>query len=223
MPISRSLFGRVLGRLGLEFAGRGDPGHVGQVHERAVVGAELEAQLAHGFEEGQRLDVAHGAADLDDGHVHRIGFAETGAALDELLDFVGDMRNHLHRLAQVQAAAFLFEHALVDLAGGEVVAAPHARFDETLVVAQIEIGLGTVVGDEYFAMLKRRHRARIHVDDTGSSLIRVTLRPRDSRIAAREAEAIPLPREDTTPPVTKTNLVMSGANRRVRQGGKAGL
>src|SRR3954452_12351796 len=43
----------------------------------------------------------------------------------------------------------------------------------------------------------------------GSSLMRVTLRPRDSRIAAREAEAIPLPREDTTPPVTKTNLVMS--------------
>src|SRR3954454_14626068 len=45
----------------------------------------------------------------------------------------------------------------------------------------------------------------------GSSLMRVTLRPRDSRIAAREAEAIPLPREDTTPPVTKTNLVMSGS------------
>jgi hypothetical protein len=40
--------------------------------------------------------------------------------------------------------------------------------------------------------------------------MRVTLRPRDSKIAAREAEAIPLPREDTTPPVTKTNLVMSG-------------
>src|SRR5574343_1367958 len=40
--------------------------------------------------------------------------------------------------------------------------------------------------------------------------MRVTLSPRDSRIAAREAEAIPLPREDTTPPVTKTNLVMSG-------------
>ncbi|MNT89609.1 hypothetical protein D3C72_2303690 [compost metagenome] len=42
----------------------------------------------------------------------------------------------------------------------------------------------------------------------GSSLMRVTWRPRDSRIAASEAEAIPLPREDTTPPVTKTNLVM---------------
>src|SRR5687768_8574035 len=58
----------------------------------------------------------------------------------------------------------------------------------------------------------------------GSSLMRVTLRPRDSRIAAREAEAIPLPREDTTPPVTKTNLVMSGSeSSRFRGGGKAKL
>ena len=40
-------------------------------------------------------------------------------------------------------------------------------------------------------------------------MIRVTERPRDSRRAASDAEAIPLPREDTTPPVTKTNLVMS--------------
>ena len=46
----------------------------------------------------------------------------------------------------------------------------------------------------------------------GSSLIKVTFRPRDSRSAAKEAEAIPLPREDTTPPVTNTNLVMSGTN-----------
>src|SRR4051812_18782157 len=42
----------------------------------------------------------------------------------------------------------------------------------------------------------------------GSSLSMVTLRPRDSRIAASEAAAIPLPREDPTPPVTKTNLVI---------------
>src|SRR5690348_7327654 len=32
----------------------------------------------------------------------------------------------------------------------------------------------------------------------------VTRMLRDSRIAARDAAAIPLPREDTTPPVTKT-------------------
>src|SRR5690348_3194297 len=38
----------------------------------------------------------------------------------------------------------------------------------------------------------------------GSSLMLVTRMLRDSRIAARDAAAIPLPREDTTPPVTKT-------------------
>src|SRR3990170_1024718 len=36
----------------------------------------------------------------------------------------------------------------------------------------------------------------------------VTRMPRDSRIAARDAAAMPLPREETTPPVTKTYLVI---------------
>src|SRR5690625_7749229 len=42
----------------------------------------------------------------------------------------------------------------------------------------------------------------------GSSFIMVTLRPRASRIAAREAEAIPLPKQETTPPVTNMYRVM---------------
>src|SRR5215472_12783610 len=43
----------------------------------------------------------------------------------------------------------------------------------------------------------------------GSSLRRVTLMPRDSRIAAREAAAIPFPREETTPPETNTYLAIT--------------
>src|SRR3954468_10732379 len=42
----------------------------------------------------------------------------------------------------------------------------------------------------------------------GSSLMLVTRMPRDSRIAARDAAAMPLPREETTPPVTKTYLAI---------------
>jgi hypothetical protein len=37
----------------------------------------------------------------------------------------------------------------------------------------------------------------------------VTLMPRVSRIAAREAAAMPFPKEDTTPPVTNTYFVMA--------------
>src|SRR6266571_2806665 len=36
----------------------------------------------------------------------------------------------------------------------------------------------------------------------------VTRMPRDSRIAAREAAAMPFPREETTPPVTNTYFVI---------------
>ena len=36
----------------------------------------------------------------------------------------------------------------------------------------------------------------------------VTFSPRDSRMAAIEAAAMPLPKEETTPPVTKMNFVM---------------
>jgi hypothetical protein len=36
----------------------------------------------------------------------------------------------------------------------------------------------------------------------------VTLRPRASKIAAKEAEAMPLPSEETTPPVTNMKRVM---------------
>src|SRR5512139_2751122 len=42
----------------------------------------------------------------------------------------------------------------------------------------------------------------------GSSLTIATLRPRASRIAPSEAAAMPLPSDDTTPPVTQMNLVM---------------
>src|SRR5450631_103409 len=38
-------------------------------------------------------------------------------------------------------------------------------------------------------------------------------RPRASRMAPNEADAMPLPSEETTPPVTKTNRVMMGHRR----------
>src|SRR5690349_15024303 len=42
----------------------------------------------------------------------------------------------------------------------------------------------------------------------GSSLMLVTRMLRDSRIAARDAAAMPFPSEETTPPVTKTYLAI---------------
>src|SRR5258708_6812955 len=153
------LLDRVLGRLGLDLAGRGDVGHQREVDVADVVAAEVEPHLPDRLEERQRLDVADRAADLDDRHV---GVA--GAALDEGLDLVGDVRDDLHRAAEVVAAPLLLDHRLVDLAGGEVVPAAHLAALEALVVAQVQVGFGAVLGDEYLAVLKRAHGARIDVD-----------------------------------------------------------
>ena len=150
--------------LGLEFAGGGHVRAQRQVNEARVVAAHAEAHLADGFDEGQRLDVAHGTADFHHGHVAFAAAGVLGAAHDVFLDFVGDVRNHLNGLAQVLAAAFLFKNALVNLAGREVVEAAHLRGDEALVVAQIEVGFRTVFRHENFAVLERAHRTRVDVD-----------------------------------------------------------
>ena len=81
-------------------------------------------------------------------------------APDGVLDLVGDVGNDLHGGAEILAAALLVDHRLVDPAGGDVVLPGERPIDEALVVAQVEIGLGAVVGHEDLAVLERRHGAR---------------------------------------------------------------
>jgi hypothetical protein len=166
----------VLGRLGLGFAGRGDVGHQREVDEQRALIAQLNAHLAHGFHEGQRFDVAGGAADFDDSHVVALA-----AITDALLDGIGDVRNDLHGGAEIIATALFLDNIQIDAAGREIVALAHARVaQETLVVAQVQIRLGAVISHEDFAMLVGAHGARIDVD------IRIHLGHRDLESARLE-------------------------------------
>jgi hypothetical protein len=140
------------------------------VHADRVLRSELDTQLAHRLEERQRLDVADRAADLDDEEVQPLG-----ATQDAALDLVGDVRNHLHRRAQVLAAPLFPDHRRVHLTRGDVVELRHLRRHEALVVAEVEVGLGAVVGDVDLAVLHRVHRARVDID------VRVELHVRDPK------------------------------------------
>ena len=140
----------MLGGLGLQLAGGLDMGHEGQVDEHHLVAALLVGELADRFEEGQTLDIAHRAADLDQHEVGAVAVAD-----DRLLDRVGDVGDHLHGTAEVVAAAFLGDHRLINLARGDAVGPPRRHAGEALVVPEVEIGLGTVVGDVDLAVLKR--------------------------------------------------------------------
>ena len=150
----------MLGRLGLELVGCGNVRHQGDVHEHAVLGTQIAADLACGLQERLGFDVADRAADFGDDHVdviRRLG-THTG------LDLVGDVRDDLHALAEVFAGAFLAQHFLVDLAGGDVGLLAQVDVEETLIVADIEIGFGAIFGDIDLTVLERIHRTRIHID-----------------------------------------------------------
>ena len=149
----------MLRRLGFQFASGGDVGNQSHVDEEGVFASEFEAHLANGFEEGKRLDVADGAADLDDDDVDAFGNFFDGG-----FDFVGDVRNDLHGFAKVVAAALFAQDRFVDAAGGPVIVAAEFGVGEALVVAEVEIGLRAVLGDEDFTVLKRAHGAGINVE-----------------------------------------------------------
>ena len=147
------------------------------MHERAAVAADLVAELADRLEERQGFDVADRAADLDDLHVRLLGL---GQRQDPRLDLVGDVRDDLHGLAEVVAAALLGQHRRVHGAGREVRAAMQIGVEEPLVVTEVEVGLGAVVQDEDLAVLERVHRAGVDVH------VRVELLEDDLLTARRE-------------------------------------
>ena len=161
----------VLRRLRLELAGRADERHEREMDVQRVVAPDVLAELPDGLQERQALDVAHRPADLDEDDVDVIGGASDG-----VLDLVGDVRNDLDRAAQVVSAPLFLDHALIDLAGRPVGMASRRRVGEALVVSEIEVGLGAVVGHVDLAVLIRAHGAGIDVD-VGVELLQRDLVP----------------------------------------------
>ena len=154
---------RMLRRLGLQLAGRLDVRHQRQMHEHRPLRPQLVAELADRFQERQALDVADGAADLDQREIHRPAAVVQRLPGDRVLDRVGDVRDHLHGRAEIVAAPLLGDHLGIDAPGGGVVVLARVNAGKTLVMAEVEVGFRPVVGDEHLAVLVRAHRARIDV------------------------------------------------------------
>ena len=155
------LSGAVLRRLRLKLSGGADVGQEGEVDVEDAVPAHVISHLADGLQEGEALYVAHRAADLDDDDV---GAALLHQAHDPLLDGVGHLGNRLDGPAEVFAPALPGDDVAVDLSSRHVGGLGEVHVDEPLVVAQVEVGLTAVFGDEDLAVLVRRHGAWIDVE-----------------------------------------------------------
>ena len=151
---------RVLSGLGLEFVRPRDVRDETNVDKQAVPSAHFEGQLTDRLKEGLRLNITDRAADLGDQDVR---FGDFGILQDKGFDLVRDVRNDLHRLAEVFTVALLVQHVPVHLSRGQVGIFRKVLVNKALVMPKVEIGLRTVLGHEDFAMLIRTHRAGIHV------------------------------------------------------------
>ncbi len=154
----------VLCGLGLQLARSGDIGDEGGVDRDGALGPrilvpEVVPQLPDRLDEGQRFDVADGAADLANEEIEavRIGAGEG-------LDLVGDVGDDLDGGAEIVAAPLLHDDVAIDAAGGDIVRLAGGNAGEALVMAEVEIGLGAVVGDVDFPVLVGAHRAGIDVE-----------------------------------------------------------
>ena len=174
------LLHRVLGGLGLQFAGGADVGQQSYVHIGRVMAAHIAAKLTYRLQKWQRFDIAHGAANFGD---HHVGAAVGRHPMNALADFAGDVGDHLHRAAVVVAAPLLIDHRLVDRTGGDAVQPRHGRVGEALVVAQIQVGLGAVFRNEHLPVLVGAHRARVDVE------VGIQLQDRDAVAAAFQQPA----------------------------------
>ena len=144
--------------LALQLARGGDVGDECDVDVAGVGAAKVGAHLPDGLEEGQALDVADGSANLGDEDVVAFrGIDDAG------FDLVCDVGNDLDRGAEILSATLLGDDGVVDAARGEVVEPCHAGGAEALVVAEVEVGLCAVVGNEDLAVLQRVHRAGVDV------------------------------------------------------------
>jgi hypothetical protein len=85
------------------------------------------------------------------------------SGVNPLLDLVGDVRDHLHGLPEVDPSPLLLDHALIDLARAQAVKVGEAAARETLVVPKVQVGLRAILKDVDLAVLVRAHRARVHV------------------------------------------------------------
>ncbi len=161
-----------------------------------VLGPDLAPELAYRFQERQRLDVADRAADLGDDDVRGRDLLR---APDARLDLVRDVRDDLHRRAEELTLPLLAQDRVPDRAGRVARVAREVLVDEALVVADVEIGLGPVLGHEHLAVLERAHGARVDVQ------VRVELLCRHGEAASlqesperRRDDAFPERRDDST-------------------------
>ena len=107
-------------------------------------------QLPHRFNIGQGLNIPHGPSYFSDDDIISTVLIQQ---LHPVFNLVGNMGNNLYGFAQKHPLAFLFYNTLIHPACRYIIGLGRGRIEKTLVMPQVQIGLGTVFGHIAFSML----------------------------------------------------------------------
>jgi len=150
---------RMLSRLCFQFTGGADIGYQGDVNVERIACAPVEPELADSLQKGKRLYVANSTANLDDGNIGALGVLD-----DLVLHLVGNVGNNLYRTSEIISPPFFVDNGKINLARGKVALFGETGIGKTLVMSQVQVCFGAVVGHEDFSVLKGRHGAGVDID-----------------------------------------------------------
>ena len=138
--------------------------------QNGILISDLVAELANRLQERLALDIADGAADLDD---RDAVFVRGFRAVKSRLDLICDVGDHLYGTSAKVSVTFFLKNSPVNLTSGYVGILIKVLINEALIVPKVQVCLCSIVGDEHLSMLDRIHGTRINID------IRIELLHRD--------------------------------------------
>ena len=128
--------------------------------KNTVIPSYLKRRLPDSLEEWCGLNISYGAAYLgyDD-----VGVTALADAVKPFLYLVGDMWNDLDRASEIVSPSFLIQYCPVYLSGSDIGIYRQVLVNKSLVMSQVKVGLGTVLGHKDLAVLIRGHSTRINI------------------------------------------------------------
>ena len=136
--------------------------------------AYLQSKLAQRLQEQITFNITHRTTDFcDDDIAFLVLFRQI---IQALLNLIGNVRDVLYSLAQIITTALFFQHLLKHFTAGQVVEARKLTMNESLVVPEVQIRLGSVIKHIHFAVLVRAHGAGVYVQ-VGVKLLHCYLQP----------------------------------------------
>gem|GEM_PF-5233001 len=152
---------RCLSRFSFEFFGGGDVREESDMKKLNICSSHLKTHLTCRFKIELIFHISDGSSDF---YNHNITSRRLRCFADFFFDQVSEVRDNLHSLAEIRPVSLTIEHLSVELTGTIGRMLIKGFINESLVMSEIEICLGSIIRHEHLSMLKRRHGSRIDIE-----------------------------------------------------------